>query len=81
MKKLITICLIMLSVFTINAQTFTKYVDNSQRGLGFAYTLTLKATLIKMASSGTVNTAGNPTEYSVELVRVDLDKNKGWYSN
>ena len=80
MKKLFLITLALITNF-VNAQIFTKYVDNSNKGLGFAYTVTVKATLIKMAASSTLKSGGNGTEYSVELIRVDIDKNKGWMLN
>lgn len=82
MKKLLTISLIMATTFALNAQTFTKYVDNTKSdGRGFAYNLTVRISLLRTASPSTINSAANGTEYSVELVRVDLDKNKGWYES
>lgn len=80
MKKLIIICLLLITTFALNAQTFTAYVDDTERiGLGFAYNVTFRVTLLRMAEKGDVNRGPHGTEYSVELVKVDLDKNKGWY--
>ncbi|QBZ98335.1 tetratricopeptide repeat protein [Flavobacterium sangjuense] len=81
MKKFLLIALALLSNFA-NGQTFTKYVDNTQsNGRGFAYTLTIRISLLRTAANSTINSAANGTEYSVELVKVDVDKNKGWYQN
>lgn len=80
MKKLITICLFMATAFTLNAQTFTTYSDYTERnGTGFAYKVTIRLSILRMAEKGTPNKAYKGTEYSVELVRVEVDKNKGWY--
>ncbi len=79
MKNIFIIAMLLITNFT-NAQIFTKYVDKTQsNGQGFCYNVTLKLTLLKMATKPTPNSTGNGTEYSVELVSVDVDKNKGWY--
>jgi len=79
MKNVLLIALTLIVNF-VNAQTFTKYVDNTQsNGQGFCYNVTIRLTLLRMAAAPTIKSAGNNTEYTVELVKVDVDKNKGWY--
>jgi len=79
MKKSLLIVLTLIANF-VSAQTFTKYVDNTQsNGQGFCYNVTIRLTLLRMAAGSTLKSGGNGTEYSVELVRLDVDKSKGWY--
>ena len=79
MKNTLLIALILIANF-VSAQTFTKYVDNTQtNGQGFCYNVTIRLTLLRMAARPTLKSAGNGTEYSVQLVRLDIDKSKGWY--
>ena len=79
MKNTLLIALILIANF-VSAQTFTKYVDNTQtNGQGFCYNVTIRLTLLRMAAQPTLKSAGNGTEYLVQLVRLDIDKSKGWY--
>jgi hypothetical protein len=79
MKTLLVIALALITNF-VNAQNFTTYVDDTQsNGSGFAYNVTIRLSLLRMAEKGTHNKAYNGTEYSVELIKVEIDKNKGWY--
>jgi hypothetical protein len=80
MKNTLLVALILITNF-VSAQTFSKYIDKTQTdGRGFAYNITVRISLVRMAARPTINSAGNETEYTITLVKAEIDKNKGYYN-